>query len=35
MAEMTADELFKLKKEEKKAKRRNQAEENAAHGMTT
>jgi hypothetical protein len=35
MAEMTADELFKLKKEEKKAKRRNQAEEKAALGMTS
>ena len=35
MAEMTPDELFKLKKEEKKAKRRNQVEEKAALGMTS
>lgn len=35
MAEMTPDELFKLKKEEKKAARRNQTEEKAALGMTS
>jgi hypothetical protein len=35
MAEMSADELFKLKKEEKKAARRNKTEEKAALGMTS
>lgn len=32
---MTAEELFKLKKEVKKANRRNKTEENAALGMTS
>jgi hypothetical protein len=35
MSEMTPDELFKLKKEIKKAKRRNQVEEKGALGMTS
>ena len=35
MAEMTPEELFKLKKEEKAAKRRNKVEEKAALGMTS
>lgn len=35
MSEMTPDELFKLKKEIKKANRRNQVEEKASLGMTS